>query len=51
MKDLQTKMKASDNMLKLREPSEFNTVKLRDEIVRKKKIKFESLCPTFAFYY
>ena len=44
-------MKASDNMLKLRDPYDFNTVKLRDETTRKKKIKFKSLCPTYAFYY
>ena len=36
MKDLQTKMKASDAMLKLRDPADFKTVKLKDEIIRKK---------------
>ena len=51
MQDLQSKMKASDAMLKLRDPADFKTIKLRDEIIRKKRIRFESLCPTFAFYF
>ena len=51
MQDLQTKMRASDAMLKLRDPADFKTVKLRDETIRKNKIRFESLCPTFAFYF
>ncbi len=43
-------MRASDDKLKIREPSDFTTVKLKDEIIRKKKIRFESLCPNHAFY-
>ena len=44
-------MKASDEKLKLRDPKELNTVKLKDEIIRKKQVKFESLCPNHAFYF
>ena len=44
-------MRASDDKLRLRDPSDINTVKLRDETIRKKQIKFESLCPNYAFYF
>ena len=43
-------MKASDEKLKLRDPADFNTVKLKDLIIRKKEIKFDSLCPMHGFY-
>ena len=44
-------MVASDAKLKLRESTDFNTVKLKDEVIRKKEIKFDSLCPMYTFYY
>ena len=44
-------MKASDEKLKLRDPTDFTTVKLRDETIRKKEVKFDSLCPMHAFFY
>ena len=33
-------MKASDEKLKLRGPTDFRTVKLRDETIRKKEVKY-----------
>ena len=44
-------MRPSEEMLKLRNPNDFNISKLKDEVTKKKEIKFDSLCPMFAFYF
>ena len=41
----------SEEKLKIREPSDILTIKLRDQTVRTKKIKFEALCPQFSFFF
>ena len=48
---MRKKIRPSDEKLKLREPAELISSKLKDEAVRKKQIKFQSLCPMFAYYY
>ena len=44
-------MKPSDDKLMMRKPEDIPTMKLRDEAVRKKKIKFDALCPMYGHYY
>ena len=44
-------MRVSKDKLNLRRPEEIATTKLRDEMVRLKEIKYDALCPMFAFYY
>ena len=51
MRAKQQKIRISDEMLTLREPSDFVGNKLKDQVVRMKQIKFESLCPMFGHYY
>ena len=44
-------MKPSDERFELRQPSDFNINKLKDEMVRRKQVKYDVLCPLFAFYF
>ena len=40
-----------EDRLKMREPSEIVSTKLRDETIRKKQLKFDTMCPQFGFFY
>ena len=40
-----------ETKLRQREPSEIISTKLRDETVRRKCLKFDTMCPLFGFYY
>ena len=50
MDNLSKKMRATDASLKKRLPSEIMTTKLKDENIRKRIIKYDTMCPLFGIF-